>query len=122
MTRTMLTVSGGEALYHLVVEKEVWGDVVADRLREDEMMCVQQFDLSPTRCVCWIGPLENAGVTGGGLHGMRRIVIASGSAEEAALALIKDWAAETRDASAREPCSAQHLTVSYDGGVFRPGP
>ena len=53
---------------------------------------------------------------------MRRIVILSGSAEEAALALIKEWGVELRAAGRREPCTAEHLTVSYDGGLFRPEP
>ena len=108
--------------YQLIEEKEVRGDVVADTLSEDEMMCIQHFDLSPTQCICWIGPLKNAGVRGGGLLGMRRIVITSGSTEEAALALIKDWARDTRSVSSKEPCSAEHLTVSYNGGVFKPEP
>ena len=114
----------GQLLYRLVEQGEVWGDVVADHLSEDEMMCVQHLDLSPSpvRCVCWMGPLENAGVRGEGLHGMRRIVILSGSAEEAALALIEDWSPDIRDTSGREPCTADHLTISYDGGVFKPEP
>jgi hypothetical protein len=116
------TESEGESLYQLVEEKEARGDVVADSLSEDEMMCVQHFDLSPTQCICWIGPLESAGVRGGGLHGMRRIVITNGSAEEAALALIKDWARDITTFSGQEPCCAAHLTVSYDGGVFKPEP
>jgi len=109
-------------LYRLVEEREVLGDVVADHLSEDEMMCVQHFDLSPARCVCWMGPLENAGVRGGGLLGMRRIVILGGSAEEAALALIEDWSADIRDTGGREPCSTDHLAISYYGGVFKPEP
>jgi hypothetical protein len=113
---------GGQALYRLVEEEEMQGDVIADHLGEDEMMCVQHFDLRPTQCICWIGPLENAGVRGGGLHGMRRIVILSGSAEEAALALIEDWGADMRAIGGREPCSTAHLTVSYDGGLFKPEP
>jgi hypothetical protein len=110
------------SLYQLVEEKEVRGDVVADSLSEDEMMCIQLFDQSPTQCICWIGPLKNAGVRGAGLRGVRRIVITSGSAEEAALALINDWARETTNISGKEPCRAEHLTVSYDGGLFRPEP
>lgn len=86
------------------------------------MMCVQHFDLSPARCVCWMGPLENAGVREDGLLGMRKIVILSGSTEEAALALIEDWSADIRDASGRDPCTTDHLTISYDGGVFKPEP
>jgi hypothetical protein len=113
---------GEQALYRLVQEEEMRGNVIADHLGEDEMMCVQHFDLRPAQCICWIGPLENAGVRGGGLHGMRRIVILSGSAEEAALALIEDWGADIRADGGREPCSTTHLTVSYDGGVFRPEP
>lgn len=113
---------GEKSPYHLVEEEEIWGDVVADSLGEDEMMCVQHFDLSPTQCICWIGPLENAGVIGGGFRGMRRIVILSGSAEEAALTLIEDWGADIRATGGREPCSTEHLTVSYDGGVFKPEP
>ncbi len=109
-------------LYRLVAEGEVWGDVAADHLSEDEMMCVQHFDLSPARCVCWMGPLENAGVREDGLLGMRKIVILSGSTEEAALALIEDWSADIRDASGRDPCTTDHLTISYDGGVFKPEP
>jgi len=116
------TESEAESLYQLVEEKEVRGDVVADSLNEDEMMCIQHFNLNPTRCICWIGPLKNAGVRGGGLYGMRRIVITSGSAEEAALALIKDWARDIKSVSGQEPCRAEHLTVSYDGGVFKPEP
>jgi len=112
----------GQMLYRLVEEREVLGDVVADHLSEDEMMCVQHFDLSPARCVCWMGPLENAGVRGGGLLGMRRIVILGGSAEEAALALIEDWSADIRDTGGREPCSTDHLAISYYGGVFKPEP
>jgi len=114
--------TGGQSLYRLVAQKEIRGDVIADRLGEDEMMCVQHFGLSPAQCICWIGPLENAGVRGGGLHGMRRIVILSGSAEEAALALIEDWGADLRATGGREPCSTAHLTVSYDGGLFGPEP
>jgi len=116
------TKSEGESLYQLVEEKEVRGDVVADSLSEDEMMCVQHFDLSPTQCICWIGPLKNAGVRGGGLLGVRRIVITHGSAEEAALALIKDWARDITSVSGKEPCRTEHLTASYDGGVFKPEP
>jgi len=109
-------------LYRLVEEGEVLGDVVADHLDGNEMMCVQHFDLSPVRCICWIGPLENAGVRGGGLLGMRRIVILGGSAEEAALALIEDWSADIRDTGGRDPCATDHLAISYDGGVFKPEP
>ncbi|MDY7078395.1 MAG: hypothetical protein SXV54_15870 [Chloroflexota bacterium] len=112
----------GQPLYRLVEEREVSGEAVADHLDGNEMMCVQHFDLSPARCICWIGPLENAGVRGGGLLGMRRIVILSGSAEEAALALIEDWSADTRGTGGREPCTTDHLEISYDGGVFKPEP
>jgi len=114
------TENEADSLYQLVEENEVRGDVVADSLNEDEMMCVQHFDLSPTQCICWIGPLKNAGIRGGGLLGVRRIVITSGSAEEAALALIKDWARDITSVSGKVPCSTERLTVSYDGGVFKP--
>jgi hypothetical protein len=115
-----LTGSEGQSLYHLVEEKEMRGDVIADSLSEEEMMCVQHFDLTPTQCICWIGPLEKAGVSGAGTRGMRRIIILGGSAEEVALALIGDWGADLKAAGDREPCTPEHLTVSYDGGLFRP--
>lgn len=85
-------------------------------------MCVQHFDLIPTQCICWMGPLEKAGVKGAGTRGMRRIIILNGSAEEAALALIEDWDTDLRAAGERKPCTPEHLTVSYDGGLFRPEP
>jgi hypothetical protein len=116
------TKSEAGSLYQLVEEKEVQGDAVPEVLSEDEMMCVQLFDQSPTQCICWIGPLKNAGVRGGGLRGVRRIVITRGSVEESALALITDWAREIPVFNGKEPCRAEHLTVSYDGGVFRPEP
>jgi hypothetical protein len=116
------TQSEGQALYHLIKEEEIRGNVIAETLSEDEMMCVQNFDLTPTQCICWIGPLENAGVRGAGSRGMSRIVILSGSAEEAALAMIKDWEVDLRAAGRREPCTREHLTVSYDGGLFKPKP
>jgi hypothetical protein len=86
------------------------------------MMCVRHLDLSPVRCTCWIGPLEDAGVRGGGLLGMRRIVILSGSAEEAALALMEDWNADEGSAAEREACTGDRLSIAYDGGVFKPVP
>lgn len=110
----------GQLLYQLVEEKEMRGDVIVDSLSVEEMMCVQHFDLTPTRCICWIGPLEKAGVSGAGIRGMRRIIILGGSAEEVALALIGDWGADLRAAGDREPCTPEHLTVSYDGGLFKP--
>jgi hypothetical protein len=112
----------GQTLYRLVEEGEAFGDVVADHLDGDEMMCVRHLNLSPVRCTCWIGPLENAGVRGGGLHGMRRIVILSGSAEQAALALIEDWNADVGSTADAEACTGDHLSISYDGGVFSPHP
>jgi len=112
----------GRELYHLIMEEEIRGNVIAKTLSEDEMMCVQHFDLTPTQCICWIGPLENAGVRGAGIRGMRRITILEGSAEEAALGLIEDWEVDLRAAGKREPCTTEHLTVSYDGGVFKPEP
>jgi hypothetical protein len=108
--------------YQLVEDKVVHGDVIADTLNQEEMMCVQLFDPSSTRCICWIGPLENSGIQGTGVHGMRKITILGGSVEEAALALIDDWSADLRAHGEREPCSVENLTVSYDGGVFRPVP
>ena len=116
------TQSEGQALYRLIKKEQIWGNVIAKTLNEEEMMCVQHFDTTPTQCICWIGPLENAGVRGAGSRGMRRIVILNGSAEEAALALIEDWETDLRAAGRREPCTAEHLTVSYDGGVFKPQP
>jgi hypothetical protein len=98
--------------------------VIAEHLAEDEMMCVQHFDLpdSPIACICWIGPLESAGVYGGGLHGMKRITIQGGSAEEAALSLMEAWRAELSAAGERESCGPEQMSISYDGGVFRPKP
>ena len=64
--------------------------MIADHLGEDEMMCVQHFNLPPTECICWVGPLENAGVTGTGIRAMRRVIILEGSVEEAALAVAED--------------------------------
>jgi hypothetical protein len=112
----------GQRLYRLVEEGEVRGDVVAEHLAGNEMMCVRHYDLNPVRCTCWIGPLDNAGVRGAGHHGMRRIVILSGSAEEAALALIEDWNADLGSTGGRPPCTGDALSISYDGGVFRPEP
>jgi hypothetical protein len=117
-----ITGSEGQSLYHLVKEEEIRGDEIAETLSEDEMMCVQHFDLTPTQCICWIGPLENAGVRGAGTRGMRRITILDGSAEEAALAMIEDWGADLKAAGKRKPCTTEHLTVSYDGGLFKPVP
>lgn len=125
LRRSDVDTAGGDdeqMLYRLVEEREVLGDLIADHLGEDEMMCVQHFDLSPTQCICFMGPLENAGIRGGGILGMRRIVILSGSAEEAALALIEDWSADMTNARGRDPCTTDHLAVSYDGGVFKPAP
>jgi hypothetical protein len=59
---------------------------------------------------------------GTGLRGMRSVIILDGSVEEVALAMIDDWGADLRAGGEREPCPAEHLTVSYDGGVFRPVP
>ena len=53
---------------------------------------------------------------------MRRVTILGGSVEEATLALIDDWNADLRAGGERKPCSVENLTVSYDGGVFRPVP
>jgi hypothetical protein len=111
-----------QLLYQLVEDKEMHGDVIADTLSEEEMMCVQLFAPSSTRCICWIGPLENAGISGTGVYGMRKITILDGSVEEAALALIDDWSGDLRARGERKPCSVENLTVSYDGGVFRPVP
>jgi hypothetical protein len=86
------------------------------------MMCVRHLGLSPLRCTCWIGPLENAGVRGAGLLGVRRIVILSGSAEEAALALMEDWNADQGSAIKQDGCIGDRLSIAYDGGVFRPEP
>jgi hypothetical protein len=61
-------------------------------------------------------------VRGGGLLGIRRIVILSGSAEEAALALIEEWNADTGSAAESKACTGDNMSVSYDGGVFRPEP
>lgn len=100
------------------------GDFIADHLDEDEMMCIQHFDRppTPTTCVCWIGPLEKAGVSGDGLYGMRRITIFSGSAEEAAVSLMEEWRAELEAAGESETCGGEHVSISYDGGLFQPGP
>ena len=108
-------------MYLLLKEEEIQGNVIAKTLSEDEMMCVQHFDLTPTQCICWMGPLENAGARGTGSRGMRRIVIRSGSVEEAALTLIKDWEGDLKATGRREPCTTERLTVSYDGGLFKPG-
>jgi hypothetical protein len=113
---------GEQTLYRLVEEGTSFGDVVAAYLDGDEMMCVRHLDLSPARCTCWIGPLENAGVRGGGLLGVRRIVILSGSAEEAALALIEDWNENAGSAAEQEACIGDRLSIAYDGGVIRPEP
>jgi hypothetical protein len=53
---------------------------------------------------------------------MRSVIILDGSVEEVALAMIDDWGADLRAGGEREPCPAEHLTVSYDGGVFKPAP
>lgn len=115
---------GTETAYRLEEEAEVYGDVIAEYLAEDEMMCVQHFDLpaSPMACICWIGPLESAGVYGSGLHRMKRITILGGSAEEAALSLMAVWRAELSAAGERESCGPEQMSISYDGGVFRPRP
>jgi hypothetical protein len=53
---------------------------------------------------------------------MRRAVILGGSVEQVALALIDDWGADIGDAGNKTSCSTDHLTVSYDGGLFKPKP
>ena len=110
--------------YRLEEDVVIRGGVSAESLRENEMMCVQHLDQPPTitRCICWIGPLENAGVSGSGLYGMRRITILSGSVEEAAISLMEDWRSELSAASDREPCRGEEMSVSFGGGVFQPEP
>lgn len=116
----------GEALYRLTFEDEMFGQAVAESLNEDEMMCVHPFDPQTegweARCTCWVGPLEDAGIKGGGLYGVRRIVILKGSVEEASLALMEAWADDIRANSDRRPCSLEQVIISYDGGLFRPQP
>lgn len=112
----------GQSLYRLVEDKTVSGNIIADHLDEDEMMCVQPFNLPPTECICWVGPLENAGITGTGTRGMRRVIILNGSVEEAALAVAEDWNADLRAAGKEEHCPADYLVISYDGGLFKPQP
>ena len=115
----------GEPIFALFEDIEVTGEAIADRLNPNEMMCVHPFDPQtenrPDRCTCFLGPLDKAGISGGGLYGLRRVAITRGSAEDVALDSLADWTPDIL-AAGRTPCTPEQMVVSYDGGVFKPQP
>ena len=54
------------------------------------------------------------------MGGIRGVIILG--VEKVALALIDDRGTDLKAGGERKPCSKVHLTVSYDGGLFKPVP
>lgn len=107
----------------LLEEGEFVGGYTSDIPGEDDMMCVQNLDSNELKCICWVGPLDNAGVTGNVRLLMRKIRILEGNVEDAALMAIEDWhSPETESGNDQALCTPGQLAVSYDGGIFQPQP
>ena len=115
----------GEPLFDIIGRVDLAGEVMATHLSSQEMVCVHPLDsqteMRSDRCTCWIGPLDKVSVSGGGPYSMRRILIARGSAETAALALLEGWSTDLTTAGVT-PCTSDQLVIGYDGGVFKPQP